>query len=159
MEYKKKEPYAIMKFAEMLDKKKFDKSTKIFDGTDGNFAFFSKIPTYHKKGMAATPSYAHERKKILQQFHNDDQLLNDGLKKFERKFLLKEKIKYVLLSRASKIHFSRNFKTNAENNLLEKCIKDVSEYNMIESDEEFITYYYLVKTETYLQNVNVCEGL
>ena len=159
MEYKKKEPYAIMKLVEMLDKKKFDKSTKIFDGTDGNFAFFSKIPTYHKKGMAATPNYIYERKKVLQQFSNDNQLLNDALKKFERKFLLEEKIKYVLASKASKIHFSRKFKTNAENNLLEKCIKDVSEYNMIESDEEFITYYYLVKTETYLQNINVCKGL
>ena len=38
-----------MKFAEMLDEKNLNKSTKIFDGTDGNFAFFSKIPTYHVK--------------------------------------------------------------------------------------------------------------
>ena len=45
MEYINKEPYAVMKFAEMLNKKKFDKSTKIFDPTDGSFAFFSKIPT------------------------------------------------------------------------------------------------------------------
>jgi pantothenate kinase-related protein Tda10 len=104
-------------------------------------------------------NFENERKKILQQFSNDNQLLNDALTKFERKFLLEEKIKYVLASKASKIHFSRKFKTNAENNLLEKCIKDVSEYNMIESDEEFITYYYLVKTETYLQNINVCKGL
>ena len=148
-----------MKFVEMLDKKKFDKSTKIFDRTDGNFAFFSKIPTYHQKGMAATPSYVYEKKKILQQFSNDNQLLNDAIKKFERKFLLEEKIKYVLVARASRIHFSRKFKTNEENNLLEKCIKDTSEYNMIESDEEFITYFYLVKTETYLQNINVCKGL
>ena len=37
MEYQKKEPYAIMKFAEMLDEK-FKQINKIFDGTDGNFA-------------------------------------------------------------------------------------------------------------------------
>ena len=159
MEYKKKEPYAVMKFVEMLDKKKFNKSTKIFDPTDGNFAFFSKIPTYHKKGMAATPDYIFKQKKYSKQFPNNDKPLKDALNKFGRKFLLEEKIQYVLVSRASKIHFSRRFKTNAENNLLEKCIQNVSEYNMIESDEEFITYYYLVKTETYLQNVNVCEGL
>ena len=159
MEYKKKEPYAVMKFVEMLNKKKFDKSTKIFDGTDGSFAFFSKIPTYHKKGMAATPGYIFKKKNFLKQFPNDYQSLDDALNEFVRKFLLEEKIKYVLVSRASKIHFSRKFKTNAENNLLEKCIKDVSEYNMIESDEEFITYFYLVKTETYLQNINVCKGL
>jgi len=159
MEYKKKEPYAIMKFVEMLDKKKFDKSTKVFDGTDGNFAFFSKIPTYHIKGMAATPDYIFKKKNLLKQFPNNNQSLRDALNKFEKKFLLEEKIKYVLVGRASKIHFSRRFKTNTENNLLEKCIQNVSEYNMIESDEEFITYYFLVKTETYLKNVNVCAGL
>jgi hypothetical protein len=159
MEYEKKEPYAVMKFVEMLDKKKFDKSTKIFDGTDGNFAFFSKIPTYHIKGMAATPQYVHERKKILKRFRNDKKTLNDVLNKFEKKFFLEKKIEYILMNQASKIHYSRNFKTDAENDILEKCIKDISEYNMIGSDEEFITYFYLIKIETYLKNTNVCRGI
>ncbi len=43
--------------------------------------------------------------------------------------------------------------------LLEKCIKEMSEYNMIDGDEEFITYYYLVKTEVYLKNSYICKGL
>ena len=159
MEYINKEPYAVMKFAEMLNKKKFDKSTKIFDPTDGSFAFFSKIPTYHMKGMAATPNYVYEKKKIIKQFRNDNQLLNNALKKFEKKFLLEGDIEYILMSQASKIHYSRKFKTDAENDLLEKCIKDISEYNMINSNKDFIAYYYLVKTENYLQNTNVCKGI
>ena len=159
MEYINKEPYAVMKFAEMLNKKKFDKSTKIFDPTDGSFAFFSKIPTYHMKGMAATPNYVYEKKKIIKQFRNDNQLLNNALKKFEKKFLLEGNIEYILMSQASKIHYSRKFKTDAENDLLEKCIKDISEYNMINSNKDFIAYYYLVKTENYLQNTNVCKGI
>ena len=159
MEYINKEPYAVMKFAEMLNKKKFDKSTKIFDPTDGSFAFFSKIPTYHMKGMAATPNYVYEKKKIIKQFRNDNQLLNNALKKFEKKFLLEGNIEYILMSQASKIHYSRKFKTDAENDLLEKCIKDISEYNMINSNEDFIAYYYLVKIENYLQNTNVCKGI
>ena len=159
MEYINKEPYAVMKFAEMLNKKKFDKSTKIFDPTDGTFAFFSKIPTYHMKGMAATPSYVYEKKKIIKQFRNDNQLLNNALKKFEKKFLLEGNVEYILMSQASKIHYSRKFKTDAENDLLEKCIKDISEYNMINSNKDFIAYYYLVKTENYLQNTNVCKGI
>ena len=159
MEYINKEPYAVMKFAEMLNKKKFDKSTKIFDPTDGSFAFFSKIPTYHMKGMAATPNYVYEKKKIIKQFRNDNQLLNNALKKFEKKFLLEGNIEYILMSQASKIHYSRKFKKDAENDLLEKCIKDISEYNMINSNKDFIAYYYLVKTENYLQNTNVCKGI
>ena len=159
MEYINKEPYAVMKFAEMLNKKKFDKSTKIFDPTDGTFAFFSKIPTYHMKGMAATPNYVYEKKKIIKQFRNDNQLLNNALKKFEKKFLLEGNVEYILMSQASKIHYSRKFKTDAENDLLEKCIKDISEYNMINSNEDFIAYYYLVKIENYLQNTNVCKGI
>ena len=159
MEYINKEPYAVMKFAEMLNKKKFDKSTKIFDPTDGSFAFFSKIPTYHMKGMAATPNYVYEKKKIIKQFRNDNQLLNNALKKFEKKFLLEGDIEYILMSQASKIHYSRKFKTDAENDLLEKCIKDISEYNMINSNEDFIAYYYLVKIENYLQNTNVFKKI
>ncbi len=158
-EYKKKEPYAIMKFSEMLDKIKFDKSKKIFDGTDGSFAFYSKIPTYHIKGMAATPHYVNEKKKILKQYFNNDKSSSKAIKTFEKKFLLEEKIEYILISQPSKIHRSRKFKTGKENYLLEKCIKDLSEYNMIDSDEDFIAYYYLIKTETYLQNKNLCKGL
>ena len=159
MEYQKKEPYAIMKFAEMLDEKNLNKSTKIFDGTDGNFAFFSKIPTYHVKGMAAKPDYVFKKKKILKKFFNKPKYLDNALDKFEKEFLLEENIEYVLLGTASKIHYSRKFKSNNENYLLEKCIKEMSEYNMIDSDEEFITYYYLVKTEVYLKNSYICKGL
>ena len=159
MEYKKKEPYAIMKFVEMLDKKKLDKSTKIFDGTDGNFAFFSKIPTYHAKGMASTPEYVLKKKKIQRKYADDNKALKDALNKFTRKFLMEKKIEYVLIGTPSKIHYSRRFKTDAENNLLAKCIKDISEYNMIESDEDFITHFYLVKVEKYLKNTNLCNGI
>ena len=159
IEYKKKEPYAIMKFVEMLDKEKFNKSKKIFDVTDGSFAFFSKIPTYHRKGMAAKPDYVYQRKEINEKYTSGSQAVKDALNKFPEKFFLEEKIQYILMNKASRIHYSRKTKTNYENDLLEKCIKDVSEYNMIESDEEFITYFYLVKTETYLQDINVCKGL
>ena len=159
IEYKKKEPYAVMKFAEMLEKKNFDKSIKIFDSTDGNFAFFSKIPTYHKKGMAATPSYVFEKKKILKLFADDNPSLKNALNEFEKNFLIKNKIEYILINQPSKIHRSRKFKTDAENDLLEKCIQEVSEYNMIDSDEEFITYYYLMKTKSYLENIKTCKTL
>ena len=159
IDYKKKEPYAVMKFAEMLDEKKFDKSTKIFDSTDGNFAFFSKIPTYHRKGMAATPNYVFEKKKIHKQFAHDNQSLENALNEFEKKFLLKNKIEYILINQPSKIHRSRKFKTNLENISLERCIKEISEYNMIDSNEEFITYFYLIKTKTYLENEKICKGL
>ncbi len=159
IDYKKKEPYAVMKFAEMLDEKKFDKSTKVFDSTDGNFAFFSKIPTYHRKGMVATPNYVFERKKIHKQFAHDNQSLENALNEFEKKFLLKNKIEYILINQPSKIHRSRKFKTNLENISLERCIKEISEYNMIDSNEEFITYFYLVKTKTYLENEKTCKGL
>ena len=111
------------------------------------------------KGMAATPNYVYEKKKIIKQFRNDNQLLNNALKKFEKKFLLEGNVEYILMSQASKIHYSRKFKTDAENDLLEKCIKDISEYNMINSNKDFIAYYYLVKTENYLQNTNVCKGI
>ena len=38
----KKRTLCSYEVCEMLDEKKFDKSTKIFDSTDGNFAFSVK---------------------------------------------------------------------------------------------------------------------
>ena len=109
--------------------------------------------------MAAIPHYVYERKKILKQYLNSKKSSSEAIKIFEEKFFLEEKIEYILINQPSKIHHSRKFKTDIENDLLEKCIKDLSDYNMIDSNEDFITYYYLVKTETYLENLNLCEGL
>ena len=109
--------------------------------------------------MASTPEYVFKKKKIQRQFADDNKALKDALNKFKRKFLIEKKIEYVLIGTASEIHHSRRFKTDVENDLLAKCIKDISEYNMIESDEDFITHFYLVKVEIYLKDTNLCNGI
>ena len=79
--------------------------------------------------MAAKPDYVFKKKKILKKFFNKPKYLDNALDKFEKEFLLEENIEYVLLGTASKIHYSRKFKSNNENFFLEKCIKEMSEYN------------------------------
>ncbi len=128
--YKKTEAYAAMKFAEILEKKNFDKSLKIYDGTDGSFAYFTKIPTLHVKGMAATPDYVFEIKKNFNQFCG-----------FRENFLIEKKVDYVLLGK--KIE-----KGSKE----EDRIKNISDFNMLENNENFIISYYLIKTKNFFLN-------
>ena len=140
-EYKKTESYAVMKFVEILEKKNFNKNVKIYDGTDGSFAFFSKIPSYHTKGMAATPDYVFQKKKLINQF---------GKLKHEeiliKNFLINEKIDYVLLGRK----LDRGTDTDY-------CIRNISDYHSLESDENLSHYYYLLKAKIFLQNSEICS--
>lgn len=133
-DFKKTETYSIMRFAENLDKKKFNKSLKIYDGTDGSFAFFSKIPTFHVKGMAATPEYVLKKKKMFNQVCD-----------FTKNFLIEEKIDYVLVG--EKIE---------KNSHKEKDIKEISDYNMIDTNEDLIITYYLIKSNKYIENKYEC---
>jgi hypothetical protein len=45
---------------------------KIFDGTDGQFAYFSGMPTYHAKGMANTPDFVKVRQKLIETTRKKD---------------------------------------------------------------------------------------
>ena len=137
-DYEKSEAYAAMKFVEMLEKENFDKSAKIYDGTDGSFAFFSKMPTYHQKGMAGTPDYVFFKKKILQTAKLLDENVREDYISKKSIGYVKDVTDYVLRGRIIK-------KGSQE----EQCIKDISEYNMLENNKDLIFSYYLIKSELY----------
>ena len=128
-DFKKTESYSIKKFVEILDKKNFNKSLKIYDGTDGSFAFYSKIPTYHVKGMAGTPDYALKKKRMFNQFCD-----------FRKNFLIDEKIDYVLLGEKITKGSSK-----------EKLIKSESDFSTLQASEELVYTYYLLKQKNILK--------
>ncbi|MFB6226509.1 MAG: hypothetical protein ABEJ02_04100 [Candidatus Paceibacteria bacterium] len=78
---------SIVKEAVSKWKKNEPNNYKIFDGTDGQFAYFSGIPTYHAKGMANTPDFVKVRQKLIEttrdQDHNKAEIILE--KYFERK--------------------------------------------------------------------------
>ena len=127
-----------MKFVEMLEKENFDKSAKIYDGTDGSFAFFSKMPTYHQKGMAGTSDFVFFKKKIIQ----TAKLLDENVRE---DYILKKDIGYVK-DVTDYVLRGRIIKKGSQE---ERCIKDISEYNMLENNKDLIFSYYLIKSELY----------
>ena len=137
-DYEKSEAYAAMKFVEMLEKEKFDKSAKVYDGTDGSFAFFSKMPTYHVKGMAATPDYVFLQKKNRQ----TAKLLDENMRE---DYSLKKDIDYVI----STMDYVLSGEIIKKGSQKEQCIKDISKYNMLANNEDLIFSYYLIKSELY----------
>ena len=137
-DYEKSQAYAAMKFVEMLEKEKFDKSAKVYDGTDGSFAFFSKMPTYHVKGMAATPDYVFLKKKNRQ----TAKLLDENMRE---DYSLKKDIDYVI----STMDYVLSGEIIKKGSQKEQCIKDISKYNMLANNEDLIFSYYLIKSELY----------
>lgn len=137
-DYEKSQAYAAMKFVEMLEKEKFDKSAKVYDGTDGSFAFFSKMPTYHVKGMAATPDYVFLKKKNRQ----TAKLLDENMRE---DYLSKKDIDYVI-STMDYVLIGEIIKKGSQK---EQCIKDISEYNMLANNEDHVFSYYLIESKLY----------
>ena len=137
-DYEKSEGYAAMKFVEMLEKEKFDKSAKVYDGTDGSFALFSKMPTYHVKGMAATPDYVFLIKKNLQAA----KLLDENMRE---DYLSKKDTDYVV-SAMDYVLFGEIIKKGSQK---EQCIKDMSEYNMLANNKDPVFSYYLIESRLY----------
>ncbi len=126
------QPYAYKQYVEFLDKSNFNKKSRIYDESDGSFAYFSKMPTYHRKGMAATPDYVALQKKFI--FKNGTFLFGKELKTY----LEGEKIDYIIRLRS----------VGKESNE-EKCILENAKYVMANPYREKNQYIYLIKAEDY----------
>ena len=130
--FRKSQSFAYKKYVEFLEKSNFNKKSKIYDESDGSFAYFSKMPTYHRKGMAATPNYVALQKKFI---------LENGIVMYGKelqKYLEGEKIDYIIKLRSV-----------LKNSNEEKCILEKAKYVMANPYMEKNEFIFLIQSEDY----------
>ena len=88
--------------------------------------------------MAGTPDYVFFRKKIIQ----TARLLDENVRE---DYISKKSIDYVKDVTDYVLHGGIIKKGSQE----EQCVKDISEYNMLENNKDLIFSYYLIKSELY----------
>ena len=141
-EYENRQSYHYYEFVE--NNKKFfeNKELRILDTSDGAFAFYSNIGTFHAKGLAGTAEYLKYLESIKLKGHIHDVQNINVLKSY----LKYEKIKYVLYYSS----YNENFFNN-------KCKKSFYEiYNVFNSVNNKKALIGLIRANDYEKFINFC---
>ena len=118
------------------------KNIKILDTGDGAFAYYSKLQTYHAKGLAGTSAYINFIKNFDMTNHIHD-LENIAIYK---KYINFQHIDYVI--------YYTSYKSNFFNNLCDKNFYEL--YDIININKEIRYIIGLIKAESYESFLKFC---